>query len=488
VINTLKGHTSRVTKVKITADGNRIISGSDDATCIIWDLYSGKMIHSLKGHADNILALAITSDGKKCITGAHSDHCFIWDIDTGQVINNSLKRYIDENINSIVIAYDGRRRRSISLLKGYGIPKYPIADTYDLKITPDGKRAISLCNDITCGIWNMNSGKVIIALVGNSKIFSVAITPDGKRAITGSSDNKCILWNLNSGEAIKTFNGHTDRVISVAITPDGKRAISGSIDNTCIIWDLDTGEKVGLFVSTSPIYIVKFYFLGLLVGDRHGKISILKANKELLCPQYSIVTINRIWDFNLHQYLPMSAECPSCGHRFEPNILILNTIEQITIQAGLRPDQSPCLELTDEVWENPGLLGECPECHEKLKFNPFLGSDLTENENCIEASEILYSKMFDEAENAFNMRLWEKAYDLYLKLVQQGMYDLNIVYFNMAICQLNRLKTNREKIISDIKNLEALLSSKGKKREAQMITDKLNERLASIKPWWKKMF
>jgi len=50
----------------------------------------------------------------------------------------------------------------------------------------------------------------------------------------------------------------------------------------------------------------------------------------------------------------------------------LDTIEQITKNAGLASEQSPCLELSKEVWEEPGLLSECPQCGENLKFNPFI--------------------------------------------------------------------------------------------------------------------
>lgn len=31
-----------------------------------------------------------------------------------------------------------------------------------------------------------------------------------------------------------------------------------------------------------------------------------------------------------------------------------------------------CLELPDEAWEHPGLLGNCPKCGAELKFNPFI--------------------------------------------------------------------------------------------------------------------
>jgi hypothetical protein len=50
----------------------------------------------------------------------------------------------------------------------------------------------------------------------------------------------------------------------------------------------------------------------------------------------------------------------------------VETIETITKKAGLKPDQSPCLELPDEAWEDPGLLGNCPRCGAELKFNPFI--------------------------------------------------------------------------------------------------------------------
>jgi hypothetical protein len=61
-----------------------------------------------------------------------------------------------------------------------------------------------------------------------------------------------------------------------------------------------------------------------------------------------------------------------CGHRFEPPIKVLKTIEKITKEAGLRTEQSPCLELPNEAWEDPGLIGNCPKCGEGLKFNPFI--------------------------------------------------------------------------------------------------------------------
>ena len=50
-------------------------------------------------------------------------------------------------------------------------------------------------------------------------------------------------WDLESTGVLKTFDGHTDRVLSVAMTADGVYAVSGSEDATvrcvmclCLCW------------------------------------------------------------------------------------------------------------------------------------------------------------------------------------------------------------------------------------------------------------
>ena len=51
---------------------------------------------------------------------------------------------------------------------------------------------------------------------------------------------------------------------------------------------------------------------------------------------------------------------------------ILDTIAAITRTARIGLDDSPCLSLPAEAWDEPRLVGECPLCHEPLKFNPFV--------------------------------------------------------------------------------------------------------------------
>ena len=69
-ICTLKGHTDRVTSVAISADGKRIVSGSDDQTVKVWDADKGQEILTLKGHTAMVSSVAFSADGKRIVSGS----------------------------------------------------------------------------------------------------------------------------------------------------------------------------------------------------------------------------------------------------------------------------------------------------------------------------------------------------------------------------------------------------------------------------------
>ena len=346
----------------------------------------------------------------------------------------------------------------------------------------------------------MVSGKQLNILSGHtSDVNAIAITPDGKKAISVSRET--IVWDLESGKRINTLSWHTHRITSVAIMPDGKKAISVSLDKTCILWDIESGKALARLILDSSIEFNSLFSTKILLCCSSGEVVFLVTYMGLQYADAVISTIRRIWDFELKRYQQPSTDCPLCGHRFEPPQSIIQTIIQTLNENNIKPDQSPCLELPDEAWKHSGLLGECPECHEKLKFNPFFGSDQRGIEEYFAAnkSKFEFQEIFDNAENAFNEENWQTAYNLYLKLVQQGNYDLNYLRYNMAICRLNCLTTDNPEIINNINILTQLLRDKGANDKAQLIADQLKERLDAIKqeeltkkkaeaPWWKKIF
>lgn len=50
--------------------------------------------------------------------------------------------------------------------------------------------------------------------------------------VSSSYDGSLKSWDLETTGVLKTFDGHTDKVLSVALSSDGQYAVSGSADTT----------------------------------------------------------------------------------------------------------------------------------------------------------------------------------------------------------------------------------------------------------------
>jgi WD40 repeat protein len=388
-LKTTVGFGESVELVRITPDKRKVVfSSSGDTTdsnkkpsCTIWNLKRGKITKAFE--TGQIHALVITPDSKRAIIGYQYGFCDLLNLSYPTMVH--LRGWHYDRINAIAVTTDCKRAVSCSedntciiwnLKTKKGIRKLSAHDlrVNNVKITPDAKRIISVSEDQTCKIWDMSTGIVVRTFEGHkSPVFSISISPDGKRAITGDTDNNCILWELKTGKIISSFNGillyYCD---AEQFTPDGKCLILSSADKRgFFIINPENGHKVGQYSGNEIIGSSKLFPGGMFAIEESG-IILIKLNKELLGFKKSIVTTNRVWDFRLKHYLPYSADCPLCHYQFAPKNSILSTIQAIKQRNRLKPKQSPCMELPDEAWEDPGLLGNCPKCGGELKFNPFV--------------------------------------------------------------------------------------------------------------------
>jgi WD40 repeat protein len=378
-IQNLKGHTYRVVDLAITPDGTQVVSVSDEGTCIIWDLATGISVKTIKSQGRSIFNVVITPDGKRAISRCGSNFWILWNLFSGKVINT-----LEWNYGPFMLSPDGKMTLFGS---GPRIGQFWDLDTKNeiithkehtsyvgaVSITPDSKIAISGAYDKNCIVWNLSTRKKIFSLRAHGKeVNFISITPDGRRFLTGSWDLTLAVWNLKTGKDIHRLKGHANSITSVTLTPDGRRAISTSVDNTCILWDLDSGEQLTRFITNTEIISCAFSHYRIVLGCKSGEIILINTEIGKVPQERSIVSIRYIWDFELKEFLSLSADCPLCGHRFSPAASVLATIDKITKKNGLRPHQSPCLELPDEAWEDSGLLSNCPNCGAELKFNPFI--------------------------------------------------------------------------------------------------------------------
>jgi WD40 repeat protein len=82
----LQGHKEEVVSLMFSPDGARIISGSFDFTCRVWDVFSGaEVFEALLGHTGVVWAVSFSPDGSQMASGSTDTTVRVWDAKTGEL-------------------------------------------------------------------------------------------------------------------------------------------------------------------------------------------------------------------------------------------------------------------------------------------------------------------------------------------------------------------------------------------------------------------
>ncbi|MGA7326066.1 MAG: caspase family protein [Rhodomicrobium sp.] len=219
------GHTAPIVGISFTADGNYLISASQDKVIRIWDWRSGKTLRTLRGESEAgrggvLYRLALSPDGSLLaaagilgITSAGESCC-------GEIRLFALKT---GQIRTVLTGHEGR--------------------VYGLAFSPDGKYLISGSKDKAAIIWDVSKARLVRRLIGHTDgIEDVGFTPDGKRAVTASFDKTLRLWNVADGTLIAEMRGHADRVRSLSVSPSDGSIVSGDYAGEIRVWDGKSGR------------------------------------------------------------------------------------------------------------------------------------------------------------------------------------------------------------------------------------------------------
>ncbi len=253
---TLKGHTSWVSSVAYSPDGQRLASASGDGMVKLWDAQTGQELLTLKEHTSGVTSVAFSPDGKRLASASWDKTMKVWDAQTGQealtlkrhtaavlsvAFSPDSKRLASASRDQTVRVWDAQTSQEVLTLKGSGY-------VHSVVFSPDGLRLASA--DWLEGkpqevkLWETATGKELLTLQGHiRRIGGLAFSPDGRRLASASQDRTVRVWDAQTGRELFTLKGHTADVRSVAFSPDSQRLATASQDQTVKVWQAQTGQE-----------------------------------------------------------------------------------------------------------------------------------------------------------------------------------------------------------------------------------------------------
>ena len=75
----LLGHTQMVECLTCSADGRRLVTGSEDRTIKLWDTATGEEVFTLRGHTSGVFSVAFSPDGRRIASGGIDRTVRVWD-------------------------------------------------------------------------------------------------------------------------------------------------------------------------------------------------------------------------------------------------------------------------------------------------------------------------------------------------------------------------------------------------------------------------
>jgi WD40 repeat protein/class 3 adenylate cyclase len=154
-INTLAGHTNRISAAAFSPDGLKVVTASLDGTARLWSATGGVVIMTLKGHEQPLTDVAFGNDGRWVVTASRDRTARIWNVE------------------------DGTER---AVLRGHtgGVSSAAFSPNSSYVVTASSQ-------DRTVRLWDAESGRQIAILAGQERttgepaLTRAVFDPDGTR-------------------------------------------------------------------------------------------------------------------------------------------------------------------------------------------------------------------------------------------------------------------------------------------------------------------
>ena len=262
-------HKGAITDLAINPDGNIIASSSNDGTVHLWTNTVNGKYRLLKCHPSPVRSVDFSNTGKYLLTGSNDKTIKIFDLYPKIKFISSFKghsnwvrcsRFSPDNRligscgdDNAVIIFDVEQKSV----------KYKFLDhlskVNSCRFSPDGTIIASAGDDGKIKLFDIRIGRLIQHYdAHNDKINCISYHQSGNYIISGSDDSTIKIWDLKMGQILYTVHGHKGKVKSVNFNIDGDYFCSGGEDSILMVWKSNIKNMDEEFNTLGKVRLQKF--------------------------------------------------------------------------------------------------------------------------------------------------------------------------------------------------------------------------------------